>query len=352
MNEVLVIGHRNPDTDAICSAIGYAEFKQRTDLPNARAARCGDTNERIDFVLRRFGIPAPRFVADVSPKIRDVMQSPVVSVPRQATVAEALTLMDERNVRGLPVLNDDLSCRGVLSLFKISKFFFPSPRGQFDSRRVLASMKTLARILGAETVHVVEPDHEQDLVLMIGAMSRESFAQRLLKYPREKLLVVVGDRQEIQSLAIQEGVRVVVVTGGLAIDPAVIQAARDKRVNLLLSPHDTATTGLLCRAAITVEHMIHEHYLAFREDESLADVRAMATASQFHSFPVVDAQERTIGIITKSDFLKKVERRLILVDHNELSQAVHGADQVEIIEIIDHHRIGSLATAQPILFRN
>ncbi|HKS38040.1 MAG TPA: CBS domain-containing protein, partial [Verrucomicrobiae bacterium] len=116
MSEVLVIGHRNPDTDAICSAIGYAEFKRRTGLPNAVAARCGDTNDRIDFVLKSFGVPSPRFVADVSPKIRDVMQTHVISVPPNATVAEALGIMDDRNIRVLPIVDEDRICRGLVSV--------------------------------------------------------------------------------------------------------------------------------------------------------------------------------------------------------------------------------------------
>ncbi len=352
MSEVLVIGHRNPDTDAICSAIGYAEFKRRTGLPGAVAARCGDTNERIDFVLRTFGVEPPRFIADVSPKVRDVMQPNVVSVAPDATVAEALTLMDERNIRALPVLNDDRSCRGLLSLFKISQFFFPAGSKPFDSRRVLCSVRGLARCLGGKMLFATEPDREEDLVLMIGAMSVESFAERLEKYPREKLIVVVGDRWDVQNLAIRERVRLVIVTGGLDVERKTVEAAKQNEVSLVLSPHDTASTAALCRAAIAVKHVIHEHFLTFGEDESLADVQAVATASQFHAFPVLDTQGRTVGVLSKTDFLKKVERQLILVDHNELSQAVQGADKVEILEIIDHHRIGALTTQQPILFRN
>ena len=352
MNEVLVIGHRNPDTDAICSAIGYAEFKRRTGMAGAVAARCGDTNDRIDFVLRTFGVPAPRFVADVSPKVRDVMERQVISVPPTATVAEALALMDEKNIRALPVLNEDGSCKGLLSLYKMSRFFFPSANHPYYSRRVLASVRGLARSLGAKMLCAFEPDKEEDLLLMIGAMSVEQFAERLPKYPHEKLIVVVGDRWDIQNLAIRERVRVVVVTGGLEIEPKTVAAAQRNEVTLILSPHDTATTATLCRTAITVGHMIHEQFQTFGEDESLADVREVAAASQFHAFPVLDAQRRTVGILTKTDFLKKVERQLILVDHNELSQAVAGADRVEILEVIDHHRIGALTTQQPILFRN
>src|SRR5271167_2776525 len=134
MSEIFVIGHRNPDTDAICSAIGYAEFKRRTGMPEAVAARCGDTNDRINFVLETFGVPAPMFVADVSPKVSDVMQRKILSVKPDSTAAEALRLMDEKNVRILPVMDDERRCRGLLSLFKLSKFLFPAVNREQNSR--------------------------------------------------------------------------------------------------------------------------------------------------------------------------------------------------------------------------
>jgi len=351
--ELLVIGHRNPDTDAICSAIGYAEFKRRTGTPHAEAARCGDTNDRIDFVLDTFGVPAPRFVADVSPKIRDVMATNVISVPPSATAAEALAVMDDRNIRFLPVLREDRTCAGLISVFKMSKFFLPAPGRLMDSRRLLTTVKGLARTLDAQIIFATgSGEEEEDLILMIGAMGSDSFHKRLQNYPREKLVVVVGDRLEIQDLAIRERVRMVIVTGGLPVSQSMVDFAAKNHVTLLVSPHDTTTTAMLCRAAITVEHMTHEHFLSFRDDEPLDSIQALAAASQFQAFPVVNEDRQTIGILSKSDFLKKVHRQLILVDHNELSQAVHGADKVEILEIIDHHRIGSLSTAQPILFRN
>lgn len=350
-NEILVIGHRNPDTDAICSAIGYAEYKRLTGLPNAVAARCGDTNERIDFVLQTFGLPAPRFVSDVSLKVRDVMERNVVSVGPKATVAEALGVMEDRNIRVLPVLHPDKSCAGLISLYKMSKFFFPTPNRPFESRKVLASLLNLACTLHADMVYAVAPDREEDLMLMIAAMSLESFTVRLRSYPREKLMVVVGDRRDIQTLAIRERVRVIVVTGGLPMDDGIVEEAKRNGVSVLISPHDSATTAMLSRASITVDHMIHENFISFREDELLVDARAAAGPSNFQAFPVVDDRRRMVGILSKSDFLRKVERKLILVDHNELSQAVHGADEVEIVEVIDHHRIG-LTTHQPIMFLN
>ena len=352
MNEVLVIGHRNPDTDAICSAIGYAEFKRRTGMPEAVAARCGDTNERIDFVLNAFGMPAPRFVADVSLKVRDVMQTQVLSVTPEDTAATALALMDEHDLRILPVLDDARRCCGLLSLFKLSKFLFPAAHHALESRRVLSSLGNLARTLGGELLIAHAAGREEDLILMIGAMSEASFAERLKKYPHDRLAVVVGDREDIQASAIREGVRVLIVTGGFAVDARTLEAARKKKVSVICTPHDTATTASLCRGAVVVRHMLNEKFLSLREDAPLAAVKTSATASGYGAFPVVDGQGGTVGILVKTDFLKTVQRRLILVDHNELSQAVQGADQVEILEIIDHHRIGALTTHQPILFRN
>jgi len=352
MSEIFVIGHRNPDTDAICAAIGYAEFKRRTGMPEAVAARCGDTNDRIDFVLETFGVPAPRFVADVSPKVRDVMQSQVLSVTPDATAAEALSLMDEHDIRILPVLDSDRRCRGLLSLFKLSKFLFPAANRLVDSRRVLSSLNNLAKTLGGTLLTGSDADREEELVLMIGAMRIESFAQRLETLQPEKLAVVVGDRSNIQSLAIRFGVRVLVVIGGFPVEPHILEAARKKGVSVIASPHDTSTTASLCRSAVAIRHMLNEKFLSFRAEASLNAVKAEAASSGFAAFPVTDEEGRTVGILSKTDFLKPVARKLILVDHNELSQAVQGADEAEIIEIIDHHRLGALTTSQPILFRN
>jgi manganese-dependent inorganic pyrophosphatase len=352
MSEIFVIGHRNPDTDAICSAIGYAEFKRRTGMPEAVAARCGDTNDRINFVLETFGVPPPKFIADVSPKVRDVMQAHVLSVTADATAAEALGLMDEHDIRVMPVLDAERRCRGLLSLFKLSKFLFPAANRLVDSRRVLSSLDNLAKTLGGKLLIGHETEREEDLILMIGAMKLESFADRLKRYQPEKLAVVVGDRSDIQELAIRAGARVLIVTGGLAVEPHILEAAKQKNVSLVASPHDTSTTASLCRSAVAIRHMLNENFLSFREDAPLSAARIEAAASGFAAFPVTDEEGRTVGILSKADFLKAVDRKLILVDHNEISQAVQGADEVEILEIIDHHRLGALTTQQPILFRN
>ena len=352
MSEILVIGHRNPDTDAICSAIGYTDFKMRTGTRNVVAARCGELNDRIEFVLRTFCLPAPRFVPDVSPRVRDVMQANVLSVPPRTTVVEALALMDARNIRVLPVLDSERRCLGLMSVFKASKFFFPSPNRIFDSRRVLATVRSLARTLNGKLICGFEPDREEDLVLMTGAMKPTSFAARLGNYAPEKLIVVVGDREDIQRLAVEGRARVLVITGGYDITPDIRAIAQKNEVSIILSPHDSTTTAMLARSSIAVEHLLRDDFLSFRDEELLSEIQPVAAVSQFQAFPITDDQKRVVGILTKSDFLKKVARQLILVDHNELSQAVQGADQLEILEVLDHHRLAPFTTPQPILFRN
>ena len=249
-------------------------------------------------------------------------------------------------------MDDEKKCRGLLSLFKLSKFLFPAVGRESNSREILSSLSGLAQTLDGELLLGFESEREEELILMIGAMREESFAARLEKYPPDKLCVVVGDRCDIQNAAIGNGVRVMVVTGGGPVEPYVLAAARENKVSVIVSPHDTAATASLCRAAVSVRHVLNEEFLCFREHAPLAAVRDEAMSSGYQIFPVLDSEGTTVGILSKTDFLKTVTRKLILVDHNELSQAVQGADEVEIIEILDHHRIGALATQQPILFRN
>ena len=275
-----------------------------------------------------------------------------ISVTPDSSAAEALAVLEDRGKRVLPVLDAEGHCMGLVSVFKMTRSFYPSPDRLFDSRRVLATLHSLVRTLGGELVHGLEPEREDDMIMMISAMSLGSFVQRLPIYQPEKLLVIVGDREDVQQVAVDEKIRVLIVTGGLPVTAPVLRDAQANGVSIIKSPHDTATTAMLCRGAIAVRHLLTEHVLMFDEDEQLAGIRNLAAESQFQAFPVLNERRQVIGMLSKSDFLKSVERKLILVDHNELSQAVRGADQVEILEIIDHHRIGALTTAQPILFRN
>jgi len=349
--QTIVIGHKNPDMDSICSALAYARLKEILGVPNVIAARAGNTNARIDFVLKKFGTEAPVFLSDVAPKVADVMQKDAVSVGAQTSVYDALQLIAQKELRGLPVIDDKNHCLGLLSAFKLSHLIIPSREEAANARIIVASLAGIVETFGGTIItgHLSTEAVEQ--VLMVAAMNPDTFSNRLEKHNAEKIILFVGDRDDIQMRAIESGVRAIVVTGGLKILKSVQRAASEEKVAIISSPHDTATTVLLARGAVSVERMI-EPFTSFRPDTAVETARDRAAASPSFVFPVINEDDVLVGIMAKSDFIKVVPRRLILVDHNELSQAVPGADKVPIIEVLDHHRMGGFSTDSPIHFWN
>jgi manganese-dependent inorganic pyrophosphatase len=350
--QTIVIGHRNPDMDSICSAIGYAEFKRITGHPEVVAARCGNTNERIDYVLRKFGHPAPMLVTDLSPKVCDVMESRVISVQADSPVYDAIHLIDQKGLRGLPVVNGGNLCLGLLSSFKITHHLFPSRDEANAARLVTASVADIVATFGGTLVAGTLDTEPCEHLLMVCAMAQDSFIPRLRRYTDRSVILFVGDRPHIQEMAIAENVEAIVVTGGLNISDEVRQAAEKAGVTLIASPHDTATTVLLSRGAVRVERMIQTEYVSFHSETPLEEARQVAAQSGQFVFPVLNDGNCLVGILSKSDFIKPVPRQLILVDHNELTQAVRGAAEVPIIEILDHHKLGGFASHTPIHFWN
>jgi manganese-dependent inorganic pyrophosphatase len=340
--------------DSICSAIGYAELKRLGGWPDVIAARCGPTNPRIDFALRRFGIDSPVLLSDLSPRVTDVMQPNVVSVHVDTPIYDAIQLIDRRRLRGLPVVDDRLKCVGLLNAYKIIHHLFPPREEAGAARTVTASLADIARTIGGQLICGELSTKEEKLFLVVGATRQDTFGPRLDKYRSEgqQVVVFVGDRPHIQQIAIERHARAVVVTGGASIEPAVEIAARAAGVTLILSPMDTATSVLMSRGAVRAGRMVETEFLSFRKDTRLTEARHFASDSNAFIFPVIDEHGALCGILSKSDFIKEIPRQLILVDHNELDQAVHGADQIPIIEILDHHRLGGFTSAMPVHFWN
>jgi manganese-dependent inorganic pyrophosphatase len=350
--QTIVIGHRNPDMDSICSAIGYAELKRLTGHENVVAARAGNTNERIDFVLEKFGIPPPVLINDLSPRVGDVMQPRVISVRADSPVYDAIQLIEAKRLRGLPVVDDQKRCLGLLSAFKLSHYLFP-PREEANAARVIiASLADIVTTFGGSLVTGSLSSQTAEQLLMVGAMAQGSFAPRLKRNAGRNIVLFVGDRPHIQQMAIDARVHAIVVTGGLPIDEETRATARAAGVTMISSPHDTATTVLLSRGAVRVEGMIEAKFPSFSPETLLDDARRTAADSAAFVFPVLAEDDTLLGILSKSDFLKEIPRQLILVDHNELAQAVRGADKVPIIEVLDHHKLGGFASDTPILFWN
>ncbi len=350
--QTIVIGHKNPDMDSICSAIAYAHLKRVTGTPNVIAARAGHTNERIDFVLHKFGVEAPVFISDLSDRVSDVMEREVICVQADSTAYDAIHLLEKRRLRGLPVVDGEGRLLGLLSAFKISHHLFP-PREEADAARLItAPLSSIVDTFAGKVITGELPNESAEYLLMIGAMSPETFSRRMTQQRPGELVLFVGDRDDIQRLAIEAKVRAIVVTGGLPVASAIREAATAAGVTIISSPHDTAISVDLARGAVRVGRMLEPEHVSFTPDTLLEQVREVAAHSAAFVFPIVDEDGVLVGILAKSNLMNKAERQLILVDHNELSQAVKGADKVRIVEILDHHRIGGFATDAPILFWN
>ncbi|MBL9199080.1 MAG: putative manganese-dependent inorganic diphosphatase [Opitutaceae bacterium] len=348
-----VVGHRNPDADAICSAIAYAAYKEARGERGYIAARCGNSNARIDTILARFRQPLPHYLSDVSPRVRDLMTAPVISVTETATCAEALELLDHHDISLLPVTNARRKPVGTVSLAQLGGVFVPRVSEPRLMRQVHTSLASIARALKGRAFHVVDEKKVEDFFVRLGTMDIRSFWSISEKenIPASQSIIIVGDRRDVQRRAIELGIRALVITSSLAIDDEIIALAREKGVTVISSPYDSATTAWVVRTASSIERVIERTYSTVGADDRIADVRKKFSVTN-HAILVPNDEGVLIGILTKSDIFKPVPTRLVLVDHNELTQAVPGAEEVTIAEIIDHHRLGAMNTAQPILFIN
>ena len=353
-NPIYVIGHRNPDADSICSAIAYAAFKQARGEPGYIAARCGNSNARIDAILERFHTPLPLYLSDVYPRVRDMMSREPLVVHEEATCAEALSLIDRHGITYLPVVSDQQRAVGSLTLAQLGHFFIPRLDEPRAMRQVRTSLARIARCLQGSVLHTVEENRIEELYVRIGAMDVRTFwkISEREQITAEQSLIIVGDRRDIQQRSIELGVRALIVSGALEVDPEIVALARNRGVSLLSSPHDTATTAWFVRTASTIDRLMDRRFTSLNAESRIADIRRRFSQYSPHAMMVTGEDNLLQGILTKSDLLKPVPTRLVLVDHNELTQAVPGADEVIITEILDHHRLAPMATSQPILFIN
>ncbi len=349
-----IVGHRNPDADAICSAIAYAAFKEQRGESGYVAARCGNSNARIDTILARFHQPLPLYLSDVSPRVRDLMIPDVVSVGEAATCAEALELIDRHHIRLLPVLAAQRGLVGTVSLAALGSIFIPQVHEPRLMRQVKTSLAHITRALRAQPLHLVREHQTEELYVRLGTMDIRTFwsISTREQIPADQSIIIVGDRRDVQQRSIELGIRALVITSSLAVDPEILALAQARGVSLISSPYDSATTAWVVRTASTIERVIDRKFATVSADLRIAEVRKKFSTGAQHALLVTDEHGALQGILTKSDLLKPVKTRLVLVDHNEVTQAVPGAEEVTITEIIDHHRLGALNTPQPILFLN
>lgn len=356
---IYVIGHQNPDTDAICSAIGNAEFLRMHDEPDAIAARCGEMTLRTAWVLEKAGVPEPLMIHDVTPTAGTICRREIISVSPDDTFLTAYRKMTENALQTIPVVNSDGSLCGLLRYFDLLSLLMPLNMNEMNVRSVFSSMSNIAgTIEGKCLTGEILSEEETQNILLVGASSEPSVRTRLANYKRKGLLqdlvVICGDRPNVQLYAVEHGVRALVTTAGSSPSLDIIETAQSTGTCILSTPWDTASVGQLIRCSRKVKEQVHQDYLVFAENTPLPELRQMAVRRKETLFPVMSVKtQQMIGVLSKTDLVDPPRTRVALVDHNEFSQAVKGVEEAEIVEVMDHHRLGTqLSTRDPIRFLN
>ncbi len=355
---ILVIGHKNPDTDAICSAVGYAEFLREARGLDTVAACCGGINPRTEWVLEYAGVEPPRLVMDVRPTAGSICRRDVVRAHPDESFLMVYNRMKRAGVRSIPLVDDRQRVTGLPTVTDLLQLLMHSiesgARQSGDARRVRTSLLNMAEAMSSAVETNENPRIERDYVLMVAASSEDLLKARLGHYPPESLVVVVGDRPNIHRIIIDLPVKAVVLTGGARLSVEDREKALDNEVAVIYFPGDTASAVQLIRCSPRVGSATASDFRSVPAKALVSSLVHDVQESRQFIFPVLCENEGTLlGVFSKSDLLDPPRTPLVLVDHNEFSQAVTGADEAEIIEVIDHHRLGgNLVSREPIRFIN
>lgn len=346
MGPVLVFGHRHPDNDSICSAVAYAHLKNLTDPESVYVpVRLGPVPRETAWVFARFGVELPEEIDHVRTRVRDVMTEEVVTVQGDNTMHEAGTIMRERNVRALPVLDDGV-VHGLLNA-QILAGRYIEEIGLHGFRGMPTEVGLLARVLDGE---ILAGDAEASVAgdVFIGAMEPTT----MLEYVKPGDMLIVGDRMRTQPLALERGVACLVVTGGRTPPEDVIALANERGAAVILTPHDTFSAARLVSLSHRAADLMDTSVLLVDPEMLLSEAAEDLLTSPHREAVVVDAQGHPVGILTRTDVAHGIRRRVVLVDHNEAAQSALGIEEASVVEIVDHHRVGDIQTTGPILFLN
>ena len=339
---VYVIGHKNSDLDSVASAYAYARLLQLQGEEEAIPARNGELKPEVRFVLERYQIDPPEAIDDVHLQVRDVMRRGVICAYLDQPLLEAGQLLQEHNRRSMPVVDAENKVHGILATEDFAKLFF----NDLDPRsvnRIPLKRDNLVRALRGRVL--VEGRRLLGNRVLVGAMQAETMAD----YIEPGCLVVLGDREDAQLKAIESGAAALVITGDLLVSARTLAAAKQQGVMIISTAHHTFTAVRLINLSISTQDIMNREFDSCRPEDPMSEVqRALARR---RSMPVVDAEGILVGYLSRTDILNARPKRVVLVDHNEQSQAVDGIDEAELLGIIDHHRIADVHTNRPIMFR-
>lgn len=347
-HKVVVIGHRNPDTDSICSAIAYAELKNKTSNLVCEPRRAGKMNQETEFVLKKFGVKPPRMCTDVNPKIRDVDYREMPGIPGSTSLRKAWEIMRDKQIDTLPVTSPDNELEGVITVKDIAT----ANMDVFDTGILAKSQTTYRNIL--ETLGGTMVVGREDDVCTTGHIRIGTATPEMLENTVEKGdIVILTNRYESQLCAIEKEASLLIICNGSKVGRTIQRIAEEMGVAIMSAPVDTYAAGkLISQCAPISYYMTRSDIMKFTLVTPVADVTRVMAKVRHRYFPILDEDGKYCGMVSRRNIINLQKRRIILVDHNEATQAVEGFDQAEILEIIDHHRIGSLETSGPVYFRN
>lgn len=344
---VYVIGHKNPDTDSICSAISYAALKNKINNGGYKAKRAGHVSPETQFVLDHFKVEAPEYLSDVKLRVRDIEIRTYEGVESHLSIKRAWEMMGELNIVTVPIVHNK-HLKGLITLGDITKAYM----NVFDNEMIghaNTPYKNIVETLdGDMVVGEIEETINSGKVLIAAANP-----DLMENYIEQGDIVILGNRYESQLCAIEMNAQCIIVCEGALVSKTIIKLAAANNCTIIRTPYDTYTVARLINQSMPIGHFMRKSGLvSFTTDDYIEDIRDIMAKKRYRDFPVLDKEGNFCGMISRRNLLDGKRRKLILVDHNEKSQAVDGLEDADILEIIDHHRIGSLETINPVYFRN
>ena len=345
--KVFVIGHKNPDTDSICSAIAYAALKNKTDDGVFVPKRAGEVNNETKYVLDFFDVETPEFIGHVGTQVKDVEIKPTPSLNEGISLKNAWNKMRDLRESTMPIVNDGV-LEGIISVKDIAT----ANMDIYETRILAISHTKYTNVLDAIDGTMIVGDSEEEITkgkILIGAANPDL----LENYVEDGDMLLTGNRFENQLCGIEMNAGCIVVCTGAPISKTIQKLAKENNCKIISTPHDTLMVARLISQSAPVRYfMKKDHLITFSREDFISDIRDTLAKIRHRDFPVMDRDGKYCGMLSRRSLLNMDNKKIILVDHNEKGQAVDGIDEAEILEIIDHHRLGSMETALPVFFRN
>ena len=347
--KIFVIGHKNPDTDSICSAIAYCDIKNRTTQDSKYIAkRAGQINEETEYVLNRFGVQPPGYLSNIGTQVKDMDIRLSHEANKSMSLKNAWDLMQENSIVSLPIREKDGTLEGLITIGDIAKTYMDTTDSYLLSR-ARTQYQRIAETIGGKVVEGNGHGYFVQGKIMVATANPD----KMKEYVEENDMIIMGNREEDHLQAIEQNVSCIIVGLGIEVTEKVLKLAHEKDIIIISSPYDTFTISRLINQSIPVKYIMKtENLVTFKTEDFTDDIQDVMIKHRHRAFPVIDKKGKCIGTISRRNFLDMHRKKVVLVDHNEKDQAVDNIDKAEIMEIIDHHKLGTLQTMQPISFRN